>query len=599
MLKIFNLSFTLFVIISLSAYSQNKRLLTVYELSNKTRTFNYQETIDFSKKLDASSKHINYIELGRSADNHVIPLLVADKDGLACPKKIKKKGRLILMIIANIHAGEPDGLDAGFLLFRDIALKQKSELELLENVSIVFIPVLNPDGLNRFGKFNRINQNGPIETGWRSNSQNLNLNRDFIKAQAPETRHLHNFISTWKPDFYIDCHTTNGADYQYVVTYTIETYKGTDEHIAYWNKNVYLNNIKTKMEQDGFPMFEYVAFKDWFDHRKPLITYASSPNLSNGYFAALNRPGLLLETHMLKPYYQRVEASLLILKNTLIIMNNHKNSLKEAISKADNHTKSQEFRKNEFPIAFSLTDSLIEVDFLGFEYSVRKSELTGAEIFEYDQTKPVTHKLKKQNQIKASKLVTLPYAYVVPYTYKHLVDKLKNQGVEVFQSNFTGELAFEYITFSDVRFSETPMESCQRAFYTVKRSDTLAYITSNCFIIPIFQTQARIIAKSLEPESNASFVSWGFFNAIFERREYTEIYTMEKIAQKMIKENPELLVEFETLRETNPEFYNKPMNAVNWFYRKSPFYDSKHNVYPVKMVKSELDFQKLLKNKIQ
>lgn len=587
------LLFTCLTLKSLTLFSQKSEFLTFYEKSGKTQTANYEEAIKFSMELAKYSKRISYFELGKSSSNFTIPFLIADKDGLKSPEKIRKKGRLILLVMANIHPGEPDGLDAGFILFRDIAVGKSSALDLLENVSIVFLPVINPDGLNRFGKYNRINQNGPLEVGWRTNSQNLNLNRDFIKAQSPEMKQFHMLASRWKPDFYIDCHTTNGADYQYVVTYSIETGLATDSNISDWNKNVYLPQILNKMENDGFPMFEYVSFKTWHDHTQALVTYSSSPILSNGYFAALNRPGLLLETHMLKPYNQRVDGTLLVIKHTLKLMNLHQNSLKTAISKADEFTVSSEFRKRSFPIQFKLSDRLDTIDFLGYEFDIQTSELTGSRIFNYNQNKPTTHQLQIHSEHLIANSISLPYAYIVPFEYRNIIQILKYQGVKFFRLSEDIQIDAEQIRFSDVSFSSLPQESCQRANYNVERFSSKVVLPKNSFVVPINQTQARIIIHTLEPESSASLASWGFFNAVFERKEYAEIYIMEKIAKKMIDENPSLLTEFNEAKNQNPEYLSIPYNAVNWFYQKSPWYDTKHNLYPIKMIHSEKDFEKL------
>jgi murein tripeptide amidase MpaA len=126
-----------------------------------------------------------------------LPLLIIDKDQHFNPETTSKT---ILLLQAGIHPGEPDGNDAGLLLIRDMVIHGKNK-ELLENITLLFIPIFNVDGYDRFGPYNRINQNGPKEMGWRTNAQNLNLNRDFIKADAPEMQAWLKLFNQWMPHF--------------------------------------------------------------------------------------------------------------------------------------------------------------------------------------------------------------------------------------------------------------------------------------------------------------------------------------------------------------------------------------------------------------
>ena len=238
---------------------------------------------------------IHYSSFGESPEGRELPLLIADKDKLTNPELIKKTGRAILLIQACIHAGEPDGKDAGLMLFRDFIANPEIS-KLLNNVTVVFIPIYSVDGHERFSAFNRINQNGPKEMGWRTNANNLNLNRDYIKAEAPETKAWLTLFNKWNPDFFIDCHVTDGADYIYPLTYGLEINGNMDSNLTNWQKNTYLPYVTNAMEKSGNPIFPYVSFREWHDIESGLESWVTPPLLSQGYTAIANCPGLLIET---------------------------------------------------------------------------------------------------------------------------------------------------------------------------------------------------------------------------------------------------------------------------------------------------------------
>lgn len=299
----------------------DKKMMTYYELSNYKETPKYDATIDFCKKLAQNSSEVKFMSYGKSPQGRDLPLLIISKDGDFDLKSIRQKGKVVLMIQACIHAGEPDGKDAGLMLIRDIVIS-KTATALLNNLCILFIPIVNVDGHERFGKYTRINQNGPTECGWRTTAQNYNLNRDFMKADAPETQAWLQLYNEWLPDFFVDCHVTDGADYQYALTYAMEVYGNMSPELTKWTNENYISKVEKMMKADSFPITPYVQFRNWHDPRSGLISWVAPPMLSQGYAAIQNRPGLLIESHMLKDYKTRVTATYEMLKNTLIILMN-------------------------------------------------------------------------------------------------------------------------------------------------------------------------------------------------------------------------------------------------------------------------------------
>jgi hypothetical protein len=552
---------------------------TLYEQSDFLETPNYEQTVEFCQQLADYSPLVHYTTFGVSPQGRDLPLLIINKDQGFEPKDNGDK--LILLLQAGIHPGEPDGNDAGLLLIRDMVIHGK-HMELLDNITLLFIPIFNVDGYDRFGPYNRINQNGPKEMGWRTTAQNLNLNRDHIKADAPEMQAWLKLFSEWMPHFFIDCHTTNGADYQYALTYMLETHGNMDEGLTNWQADIYEPEVSKKMEASGFPIFRYVQFRQWHDPRSGLRSGAAPGMLSQGYTALLNRPGLLVETHMLKDYKTRVDATYEMIIHTMQILRRERQTLIDLIDKADAFAASPEFRQEPFPLGFTIsnTDSVM-VDFLGVEYDIETSPLTGGPWFKYYPDKPVTYSLPLFNHNVPSATAMLPEAYIIPAEWLEVIQRMEVHGIEMQRIDKSVKMVIETYRFENPNFRTSPNEGRHMV-----SADVIPFTEERTFhpgsvIVSMNQPKARLIARMLEPGSSDSFLQWGFFNAIFEQKEYGETYVMEPLAQQMLLEDESLRIEFEEMKENIPDFTKNHWTMLNWFYTKTHWRDQKKNVYPV------------------
>jgi hypothetical protein len=569
---------------------------TYYERSGFLRTPRYDWTMEFCRKLDEASTMVTLVSVGKSAQGRDIPLLVIDRDGLTDPAAIHRTGRVLLLFQACIHPGECEGKDAGLMLVRDLVISNKYT-DILDHVSILFIPIFNVDGHERFGPYNRINQNGPEEMGWRVTANNLNLNRDFLKADTPEMQAWLKMFSSWMPDFFIDSHTTDGADYQYPLTYQVEIFGNMDPGLTKWAQEVLVPGLEGSMENAGYPVFPYVDFRNWHDPRSGLVSEVAPPMLSQGYTSLMNRPGLLIETHMLKPYKVRVSSTYECVLTTLNILSGQGSVLRSLIASADEFVCGPGFLAEPFPLKFRIdeSDSVI-TDFKGIDYTTEKSVISGDSWFLYGNT-PVTMKIPWFHSNVPAVMVTLPSAYIIPPEWQTVISRLEFHGISVKRLNSPVKVKISTYRFRNPGWQSNPYEGrhplTQFAYEEVTEERAFP---SGSVIVEVSQPAARIIAQMLEPRGEGSLVYWGFFDAIFEQKEYAENYVLEKMAARMLADDPAIRAEFEQKKASDTAFAKSPDQILNWFYSRSPYIDQRRNIYPVGRIMDRHALTELEKN---
>ncbi|KUG25500.1 hypothetical protein ASZ90_004683 [hydrocarbon metagenome] len=580
----------IFFLLSSLTFSQNfdAKWLTEFEKSDFLNTADYETTMKYFKQFADDFEEIRFEEFGESPQERKLYYLIVDKEKKFDPSQNSKP---VILIENGIHSGEIEGKDACKLLLREVFVEKKNE-NLFDDVVFIVVPIFNVDGHERKSKFNRINQNGPEEMGWRTTAQNINLNRDFTKADAPEMKALLKLFSTWKPEIFIDSHTTNGLDYQYVMTYGIEKYQNTRPSISDWVQNEFIEYFETEMANRGYltsPYFSYLS-KNYFytDPRDGLTEWVSSPRFSHGYAAYQNRIGLLLETHMSKAYKERVYATKTSIEVVLDLVNSNPAKIKNLIRKADEEAVQEYYiNKKHLPTAFESTEKFSEYLYKGYEPVKYFSEITGSEILTYSNDK-FEEPIKYYNHKKVIDSVSVPNGYIIPKQWKEIVDIMKLHGIETESAAETKQCLVERYKFTGVEYSKTSYEGRQTAkadyevildTVTINKGDY--YVSTNQSLVPL-------IVYLLEPKAPDSFLQWGFFNSIFERKEYFEFYSMEPIAVEMLNSDEELKNEFYNLLETDENFKTNPYARLSFFYERSPYYDEQLNVYPVLRVIDEL-----------
>lgn len=562
---------------------------TKAERTDYEQTGRYDQVVGFCRRLAAASPHARYTSFGRSGEGRELPLLILSQDQDFTPQAARASGKLLVLLQNCIHPGECAGKDASLELARDIVITGVRQ-ELLDEVNLLIMPIFNPDGHQRFSPYRRINQNGPAEMGWRVTSINLNLNRDYTKADAAEMQAWLRTWAAWQPDLFFDNHTTNGSDHQHVLFYSATVGRLGAEPIANWTKRTLLPAILPALEADGHRPFPYGGPRDRKDLSQGINAYSAyTPRFSAGYAAICNRPSILVEAHALKPYRQRVRATYDIMLHTLEELNRRPVALRDAIHAADEQavkTLGGDGPDGRVVLREESSDDAEPIVYQAVEFNLRTSDITGNEVIEYSD-RPMDVETRLYHQTRTAATVVPPAAYLVPPQWIEVIRRLELHGIECFRLDRPERLDVGSYRFEDVTFASRPYEGrLNPRHQTVATRETRDFVAGTV-VVPLDQKRAKVAVHLLEPEAPDSLIAWGFFNAIFERKEYAEGYVMEPIARRMLAEDPELKREFEEKLRANEGFAKSPGARLDFFYRRSPYWDEKLNVYPVARLTDE------------
>jgi Zinc carboxypeptidase len=560
------------------------------ESTDYRETPNYDDTIAFARRLAHASSIIEYEGFGFSGQGRELPLIIASETGTFTPVAAKSEGKAVVLIQACIHSGEPDGKDAGFALLRDIAITQ-TVTDILNNVVLLFIPIYNPDGHERSSPYNRINQNGPVDMGWRTTSTYQNLNRDYMKADTPETRAWLNLWHQWQPDLFIDCHVTDGADYRCNITYHHEHHDGVDSAVLEWERDVFDDKVKSATEAAGNVISWYLEFIDNRDLELGTRDFNGSPRFSTGYVPLRNRPGILIETHMIKDYRSRVIGTYDFLKSALTEVNRDPERLRNIGREADERTVSTGKVYDadaRFPIEFELTDVVTPFALKAFNYETEHSDVSGDLRVVYGR-EPLDLTVPMYQTFRVKTAVAPPLRYIVPAQWTQVIDVLKAHGVRMKTLAAFASIEVESYRFTNVIWPQEPFEGRHMPYFDVEPTVETRSFPPGSRIVPVSQTLGRVILNLLEPQAPDSLARWGFFNAIFEEKEYAEHYVLEALAREMMANDPSFEHEFRQLLASDPEFAASPSARLRFFYRRSPYWDPQMNLYPVGRIISDFD----------
>ncbi len=560
------------------------------EQTNYRETPRYDATIAYSKRLAAATTLIRFESFGKSGEGRDLPLLIAATDDTFNPAAAKASGKPVILIQACIHSGEPDGKDAGLALLRDIAIR-KVHPDLLRNVVVLFIPIYNTDGHERSTPFNRINQNGPAEMGWRGTTTNQNLNRDYMKADTPETRAWLSLWNKWNPDLFIDCHVTDGADYRSHITYHFEHHAGIAPQVVAWERDVIESKVHPATEAAGSAISWYLEFIDNRDLSKGMRDFNGSPRFSTGYVPLRNRPAILIETHMLKDYEPRVIGTYNFLRFILEEVNREPQELLRVGREADDQTVKAGTTyqpERQQPLSFDIVEESRPFDLKAVKYETEPSEVSG-DVRVIFGTEPLDVTVPMFDRFRVRTAVAPPLAYIIPPQWSEPIQILKHHGIEVQTIAETLALEVESYRFLEMSWAKAPFEGRFLSNFKSEKIREHRAFPRGSVVVPLAQPLARVAINLLEPDAPDSFVRWGFFSAIFEQKENGESYVLEKLACEMLAKSVELRHEFAQRLERDATFAASPRQRLEFFYERSPYWDPHMNVYPVGRIVTQSD----------
>ena len=555
---------------------------TPAEQAKFATTASYGQTQAYLQRLAAAAPNtIQLSRFGVSPEGRDLMLVVAAKDGAFTPAAARASGKEIVFVQAGIHAGEIEGNDAGLILLRDLAVGAK-QAPLLEHAILVYLPIFNVDGHENLSPYHRINQNGPSEMGFRSTAQYLNLNRDYMKADAPEMRDWLAMFDAWLPDLFMDIHTTDGADYQYDLTWYQEEWGPLHPAVKKWQSEAFQNSIFPDFEKRGHLAAPYLELVDHRDITKGIANFGSGARFSTGYVALRNRAALLVETHMLKSYAVRGQATYDLIASTLAYVNRHPGELRKVVMQADADTVARA-PGSPLPLAYRPSQQSVPFALKGYEFSQSASSISGDTWVSYDPKRPKTYVVPFFRDLVAAETITLPAAYLVPAAWPQIVEKLRQHGIRYERLDRASTLRAERYRLGAPRWEEKPFEGRHQLREFTLAADTATIdFAAGAVVVPLDQEGANVVVNLLEPRAPDSLLGWGFFDAIFEQKEGADARVLERLAREMLARDPNLQREFEAKLAAEPAFAKSADARLDFFYERSPWFAAQRvGVYPV------------------
>ncbi|MEP6713417.1 MAG: M14 family metallopeptidase [Ferruginibacter sp.] len=568
-MKYFLFSFCLF------ASANAKAQLSRFEKSKGNETATYFEAIKWYKDLSKTSTEISIKETGETDAGYPLHLVMISADKKFNPDIWHTQKKIVILINNGIHPGEPDGIDASMMLVRDILNKK---IILPSNVVLAFIPVYNIGGCLNRNSYTRANQNGPEGYGFRGNSQNLDLNRDFTKADSKEAKSFAQIFHFLNPDILIDNHVSDGADYQHTMTLISTQYNKLNPILGKWLREDFEPAIYQNMSTKGWDLIPYVNFETT-DFDKGMQMFYDPPRYSSGYAALFNTLSFMPETHMLKPYKQRVTSTYDLMVSFIVAASVNANVIIEKRKEAQ----ASEIMQQNFALKW-IPDTTVsrEIIFKGYQRDSAKSDATDLQKMFYNHDKPFTKKINYYDVYKGINVIKKPVAYIIPQGWHDVIERLKINAVKVSQlKNDTSVSVTEY-HIESYKSSSTAYEKHHRnSNVNISSSVKTKKFLKGDFIIHLNQQVNRYIIEMLEPTGDDSFFAWNFFDGILQQKEGYSDYRWEDIAANILKTNPQLKQKLEEKKASDSKFANSSSEILNYIYTNSDYLEDSYLKYPV------------------
>jgi len=565
-------------IISCNDSTNNKvDFTTTFEKSAGTKTPEYKDVISYYEQLAEAYSQISLFSFGQTDAGKPLHLVVYNKEGIYNIEEITNSKKNKILINNGIHPGESDGIDASMMLLRDI-VQNDSLKKKYKNCLIAVIPVYNVGGSLNRNSHTRANQNGPKEYGFRGNARNFDLNRDFIKQDTKNATTFAEIFHTVNPDVFIDNHVSNGADYQYAITHLFTQHNKLGGNLGSFLENEMRPQLENSLQKKNIIITPYVnvwgntletGFSQFFD----------SPRYSTGYTTLFHTLGLMIETHMLKPYKTRVKQTYEFMFSAFDVTEKNSNKIKELRSKALGEILS----KKTYPITYKI-DSInpTTLNFKGYEASYIDSKVTSGKRLFYDVNQPFEKETKYYNNFLVDQEVTIPKAYILPQGWHKVIDRLEANKIEFTHLKKDTIITVEVSHINDYKTRNAAYEGHYLHYNTTtKKSTKTIQFRKGDVYIPTNQNGVRYLLETLEAEATDSFFNWNFFDTVLQKKEGYSAYVFEDIAETILAKNPKIKAAFEEKLIKDKVFANNPRMQLDFVYKNSPHYEPAHLMLPV------------------
>lgn len=553
--------------------------------TNPNQTLTYDEAIACYEKMAAAHpKLFQLTTFGSTDSGKPLHVAVLSKDGVFNPLKIRQSGRRILLINNGIHPGEPEGIDATVLLLRELLNKPERQ-SVLEHLVVVLIPVYNVDGCLNRNAHSRANQDGPELYGFRGNARNYDLNRDFVKCDSRNARSFNQIFQTWNPDIFVDNHTSNGADYPYVMTLIATQHNKLEAPLGRFLQETMLPYLYGDMKKRGWEMTPYVD-----GHGETpdagIAGFCDYGRYSTGYAAMWNTIGFMPETHMLKPFKDRLWSTYAFMEAVIQFIHEHHDEIGKARAAAIEITRS----KPEFVIEWAMDqDKRDALLFKGYAAKYKPSEVSGLPRLWYDRNEPYEKEISYYNYFKPVLTVSKPVAYLIPQAWENVLARLEWNGVAMRRLRKDVRLEVESYTIESFKNREAWEGHYFHSAVQVEKKMQYRLFHQGDYVVFADQDANRYLLETLEPQAPDSWFAWNFFDPILMQKEYFSAYVFEDLAAQFLKDNPAVRAELEAKKKAEPAFAADASAQLDWVYRHSPWYEPTHRIYPVGRLMQSVD----------
>ncbi|AZI21659.1 hypothetical protein EIH07_00685 [Chryseobacterium taklimakanense] len=555
------------LLVSQLTFAQNHK--TPYEKGNGNQTPTYEEMVRFYNELDAKHQSICIKTYGLTDSGEPLKVIFFSNDGKF------DKNKSVILINNGIHPGEPDGIDASMMMLRNFA---EGKLKAPKNLIIAVMESYNIGGMMNRGKYSRANQNGPEEHGFRGNARNYDLNRDFIKTDSRNAMSFQEMFHDVNPIYFIDNHVSNGADYQYTFTYINTNKERLGKILGSFKNDEMSPKIKENLLKKGIISTPYVEINGL----KPELgyeTFMDSPRYATGYTSLFNTLGEVPETHMLKPYKDRVKVTYENMLSTIEYLDDNISKIKDLRQK--NLVQYQPGMK--YGIQWKIDSTKTKtIEFRGYEAGMKPSEISGKPRLFYDRNKPYTKKIPFYDTYTATKEITIPRYYVVPQSEWQVLAHLKRNQIEMKPLKKDSTITVEQYKIADFKTYQRPYEGHYAHYDTkVSASAEIVKFRKGDFLISVNQKGVKYLLETLEPEAVDSFFNWNLFDSILGQKEYYSDYVFEDTGAEILENNPKLREGLEKKKAEDQKFAEDGRAQLDWVYRNSEYYEKTHMRYPI------------------